>query len=52
MTLDEDFVHLSRFVKTKIIERKKIESPVDILEKAFRIDGKVIIVREDFIEVF
>jgi len=57
ITLDEDFVHLSKFVKTKVIlirrriERKKIRSLVDILEKAFNIEGKVIVIREDFIEV-
>lgn len=57
ITLDEDFVHLSKFVKTKVIlirrriDRKKIGSLVDILEKVFSIEGKIIIIREDYIEV-
>ncbi len=57
VTLDEDFIRLSKFVKTKVIlirrkiERRKIESLVDILEKAFNIEGKVIIIRENYIEV-
>jgi predicted nuclease of predicted toxin-antitoxin system len=58
ITLDEDFVHLSRFLKTKVIlirkkiEKRKIDSLVDTLERVFNIEGKVIIIREDFIEVF
>ena len=58
ITLDEDFVHLSRFLKTKVIlirkkiEKRRIDSLVDTLERVFNIEGKVIIIREDFIEVF
>ena len=57
ITLDEDFVHLSRFLKTKVIlirkkiEKRKIDSLVDTLERVLNIEGKVIIIREDFIEV-
>ena len=57
ITLDEDFVHLSRFLKTKVIlirkkiEKRRIDSLVDTLERVFNIEGKVIIIREAFIEV-
>ena len=46
-----------RFLKTKVIlirkkiEKRKIDSLVDTLERVFNIEGKVIIIREDFIEV-
>ena len=58
ITLDEDFVHLSRFVKTKVIlirkkiEKKKICALVDILEELLDFDGKVAVIREDFVEMF
>jgi len=51
ITLDEDFVHLSRFVETKIIlirrkiEKKKVCALVDILEELLDFDGKVAVIR-------
>ena len=50
ITLDEDFVHLSRFLKTKVIlirkkiEKRKVDPLVDTLERVLNIEGKVIII--------
>ena len=57
LTLDEDFVHLSSFVTTKVIlirkkfKKKDAGSIAEILERLFEIEGKVVILKEGYVEV-
>ncbi len=57
ITLDEDFIHLSKFLKTRIILirkkflRKKIPELVDIIEKVLKLEGKIVIIRDFYVEI-
>jgi len=58
VTFDEDFVYLRHLITTKVIlirwrfRKEDVKKIVDILEKLFKIEGRVIILREDYIQVF
>jgi len=56
ITLDQDFIYLSKYIKTKIIlirrkfKKEEIPKLADSIEKALSIKEKIIIIRENYIE--
>lgn len=57
ITLDEDFIQLSKLIETGVIlirkkfRRDEIPELVSIIEKIITLEGKIIILRENYVEV-
>ena len=57
ITHDEDFIQLSKFIETGVIlirkkfRRDEIAELVSIIEKIITLEGKIIILRENYVEV-
>ncbi|HID28181.1 MAG TPA: hypothetical protein EYP22_10290 [Methanosarcinales archaeon] len=57
ITLDEDFVYLSHFLRTKVIlirkkfTKKDVKELANLIENALSVEENLIILRDDYLEI-